>query len=48
MICDMFTFKQIHVLPRGLPRGYPLDCGQNHIQMEGRYSHLRTSLSVWK
>ena len=36
MMCDMFIFEQIHFLPRGLPRGYPLGRGRNHIQMEGR------------
>ena len=36
MMCDMFIFKQIHFLPRGLPRGYPLGRGRNHIKMEDR------------
>ena len=36
MMCDMFIFEQIHFLPRGLPRGYPLGRGRNHIQMEDR------------
>ena len=36
MMCGMFIFKQIHFLPRGLPRGHPLGCGRNHIQLKGR------------
>ena len=31
MMCDMFIFKQIRFLPRGLPRGYPLGRSRNHL-----------------
>ena len=33
-MCDMFIFKEIHFLPRGLPRGYPLSRGRNYTQMK--------------
>ena len=32
MICNMSIFKQIHFLPRGSPRGYPLVRGRSYIQ----------------
>ena len=32
MICNKFIFKQIHVLPRDSPRGYPVNNGRNNIQ----------------